>query len=382
MRDHIDQPLQQERRLRPPGAAIGIHRDGVGEHRLHLGVDRRGLVTAGEQGGVQVSRHAGREGREIGAHVGERPDAQRQEVALRVQRHLGRRVVVAPVRVGHEAFRPLGGPLHRPAHLARRPGDDRLLGVVEDLGAEPAAHVGRHDAQLVLRDVQHEGAHQQADDVRVLAGGVEREIPARRIEVADRRARLHRVRDQPVVHQVELHDLGRAGERPIDRVFVAEVPVVADVAGHLVMHRRRAGRDGVAQVGDGGKVVEVDDELLGRVLRLLARLGDHDGDGVADMAHLADSEHGMRRLGHRRAVLVVDLPAAGHAADVVGLHVGAGEHRDHARPGLGGRGIDAGDPRVRPLGAADEGIELSGPVDVVGVGASPAQEPHILLAAD
>jgi hypothetical protein len=37
-----------------------------------------------------------------------------------------------------------------------------------DLGAEAAADVGRDHAQLVLRDLQHERAHRQPDDVRVL----------------------------------------------------------------------------------------------------------------------------------------------------------------------------------------------------------------------
>ena len=239
VRDHVHQALQQERRLRPAGAAIGVHRHGVGEHRLHLAVDHRGLVNAGQQRGVQIGRHARREGGQIGAHVGQRRDAQRQEIAVRVQRHLGGADMVAAVRVGHEAFVALGGPLHRPAQLAGGPGDDRLLGVVVDLRAEAAADVGRHDAQLVLRDVQHEGAHQQADDVRVLAGGVQRVVAGGRIEVADRGARLHRVRDQPVVGQVQLHHLRRLGEDAVHHGLVADMPVVAEIAGGIVVHQRR-----------------------------------------------------------------------------------------------------------------------------------------------
>ena len=36
-RRHVDQALEQEGRLRPAGAAIGVDRHGVGEDRLHLG---------------------------------------------------------------------------------------------------------------------------------------------------------------------------------------------------------------------------------------------------------------------------------------------------------------------------------------------------------
>ena len=137
-----------------------------------------------------------------------------EEIAVGVQRHLGGAVMVAAVRIRHEAFGTLGGPLHRAAHLAGRPGDDRLLGVMIDLRTEPAADIGRHDAQLVLRDVQHEGAHQQPDHVRVLAGGIEREVAAVGVEFADRGARLHGVRDQPVVGQIELHHLAPLSRTP------------------------------------------------------------------------------------------------------------------------------------------------------------------------
>ena len=233
--------------------------------------------------------------------------------------------MVAAMGVGHEAFAALAGPFHRAAQLAGGPGDDGFLGVVVDLGAEAAADVRGDDAQLVFRDVQHEGAHQQPDDVRVLAGGVEGEIARGGVEVAERDARFHGVGDQAVVGQVELYDLGGVGEDAIDHGLVADDPVVADVAGDAVMHLGRAGGDGIGQVGDGGQVRVVDVDQFGGVLGLLLGFGDHDGDRVADMAHLADRDHRMRRFGHRRAVLVVDLPAAGNAADIFRRHVGADE---------------------------------------------------------
>ena len=130
--------------------------------------------------------------------------AQRQELAVGVQRQLRLGDVVAAMRVRHEALGALGRPLHRPAHLAGGPGDDRLLGVVEDLRAEAAADIGRHDAQLVLRRC---AARRRPSAAGSHAGsGWWCTACSRRgaVEIADRRARLHRVRDQPVVHQVEL----------------------------------------------------------------------------------------------------------------------------------------------------------------------------------
>ena len=236
--------------------------------------------------------------------------------------------MVAAVRVGHEAFGALAGPLHRAAHLAGRPGDDRLFGVVVDLRAEAAADIRRHDAQLVLRDVQHEGAHQQPDHMRVLAGGVQREVAGGGVEVADRGARLHGVRDQAVVGQVELHDLCGAGEHAVHHRLVADVPVVAEVAGDVVVHLGRARGDGVRQARDRRQVGVVDRRSAPpRPSPPACVSAITTATGSPTWRTLPTASTGCARLGHRRAVLVVDLPAAGQAADALGRHVGAGEHR-------------------------------------------------------
>jgi len=100
------------------------------------------------------------------------------------------------------------------------------------------------------------------------------------------------------------------------------------------MHLRRALRLGLGRVDIGGQHLVVDDDGLRRVLGLRQRLGDHHGDVVADIAHLALGEDGMGTGAHRRAVLGVDHPAADEPADLVGRHIVAGIDRDHARHGL------------------------------------------------
>ena len=67
--------------------------------------------------------------------------------------------------------------------------------------------------------------------MRVLARRVERVFAGRAVELADRGARLHRVGDEPVVGEVELDDPRRLGKRRVDRGEIAEMPVVAEVAG-------------------------------------------------------------------------------------------------------------------------------------------------------
>ncbi len=290
--------------------------------------------------------------------------------------------MVAAMRVGHEAFAAIRGPFDRAADLAGGPGDNRLLGVVVDFRAEPAADVRRHHAQLVFRNVQHERTHQQPDHVRVLTGGIEREVARGGVEIADCRARLHGVRDQPVVDQVEFYHARGAGEHTVHHRLVADVPIVTEVSGHAVMHFRGTRRDRVRQVGDGRQVGVVDLDQLRGVFRLLLGRRDHHRDRVSDMAHLVDREHRMRRFGHRRAILVMDLPTARQAADAFRCQVSADKDAHYARRRRGGCGLDAIDRRMRPISAFDDGVKLAGTVDIVGVIAAAAEKAHVLLAAD
>ena len=158
-------------------------------------------------------------------------------------RELGMADMVAAVRVGQERLAAVAGPLHGPAaDLLRGPGDDAFLVVDEDLRAEAAADVGRHHAQLVLGRHADEGRHDQAMHVRVLAGDVAGEGVRAGVVVADRRARLHRVRHQPVVDEIDPGDVRRLGERGVRRGLVAELPVEDQVVGDLVVDQRRRRR--------------------------------------------------------------------------------------------------------------------------------------------
>ena len=60
-----------------------------------------------------------------------------------------------------------------------------------------------------------------------------------------------------------------------------------------------------------------------------------------------DGEHRMRRLGHRRAVLRMDLPPARQTADAVGRHLRAYVDGDNPWGRACGRRVDRGDPRMR-----------------------------------
>ncbi len=121
-----------------------------------------------------------------------------------------------------------------------------------------------------------------------------------------------------------------ARERLVHDRLVADLPIEALVAGHVVVDEGGAGLHRVEHGGDAGQVLVLNVDELGGVARLLPRVGDDDGELVAHVPHLADGEDRVGRLDLGRAVLVLDDPAAGEGADAVGLHVGAREHGDDA----------------------------------------------------
>ena len=196
--------------------------------------------------------------------------------------------------------------------------------------------------QLVLGRDLDEGGEHEAVDVRVLARQPQGVVAGGGVVVADGRPRLHRVRDEPVVDEVQ--------------------------TGHVV----RAGKGLV-----GGRAVHE----LRRVARRLRALRHHDGHRVSDVTHGVDREHGMGRCLVGLSVLARDHPAADERADLVGGHVRSREDRHHA--GRDGRGRRVqGERRVRMGRAHERGAGLAGKVRVVGVVAGAGEEPVILGAGD
>src|SRR5581483_133646 len=120
-----------------------------------------------------------------------------------------------------------GDPLHRPAQPARRPGDERLLGVVLALEAEAPADVGRDDAQACLVETELL-AHVLADVVRRLGAAIER--AAGRVPERNGASPLERRAAQAIVHEIDADHARRPGERGVGRRPVAALPFEADFA--------------------------------------------------------------------------------------------------------------------------------------------------------
>jgi hypothetical protein len=289
--------------------------------------------------------------------------------------------VIAPVRVSEESLGAVANPFYRPADALRCPQRHDFLGIDENLRAKTTADVGGDHAQLVLRRHADKGGDDQPCDMRVLGGVPQREGAGAGIVIADRRARLDRIRHQPIVDDVELADvLGRL-ERRVDRFGVAEMPLIDRVVRRDVVDQRRSGFLRRRRIGDGRKDRVIDFDFLRGIARLRQRFRDHHRDRIADMASFADGERRMRRHFHWRAVLGMNHPAADKIADLVIGKLGAGEDGEHARHAGRGLGVNRFDRGMRVGRTQEIGKNLARAGDVVGVVTHAGDEAAIFLAA-
>ena len=378
----LHQPFDHEARFGPAGAAIGIDRRGVGVDADHLGEDVGNVVLARQQRRVEIGRHRRREQRHVGAEIGVGLDPQADDLVVLVKGDLGLGQMIAAVGVGEKGLGPVAGPLHRPTGALGGPQCHHFFRIDEDLGAEAAADIRRDDPQFVLLGDVVERRQHQARDVRILRGGVEREMLFRGIVFGDRRARLHRVRHQPVVGDVERGHMGCALERGFRCGLVPDGPVVNDVIGCLRVKLRRAVRHRVAHIDHRRQFLIVDDDGFGGIAGLVARFGDHDRDGLADKAHGLRRHRRPRAHLHRRAVLGMDHPAADQVADLVIDDLPAGQHADHARHLHRFGAVDALHPGMGMRAADERGIGHAMQADVIHIAALAGDETLVFLAND
>ena len=119
----------------------------------------------------------------------------------------------------------------RPSSLARR-GEQQLLGVHADLGPEPAADVGRHDAHAVGLDAVDRG-ERRGRPARAATTPTCESRPSTHAAAAARS--LERARRQPLVDEPAGHDDLAAGEEvvaaqagtPIDVLSTTTLPPTA-----------------------------------------------------------------------------------------------------------------------------------------------------------
>ena len=134
--------------------------------------------------------------------------------------------------------------------------------------------------------------------------------------------------------------------------------------------------------GGGGQHLIINGDRFGSVARLLPCRGDGNRHRVTHMAHFVLCQNRMRRFGHGRTILIVDLPTARQAAHAILRHIGAGVDFDDARHGSGRRDVHGFDAGMGMRAAQDPGMQLPRLIRIIRVGAAPLQKAEIFLAAD
>ncbi len=369
--DEVHQPLDEIRRLRPPGAAVRVSRHLVREHADEIHPHGRDLVAAGhDQPGQRRNRW--RVELQVRAEVRDRARPHAQNPAVARHRHFVVADLVAAVGCHGRVLSSRLNPLHRRPQPHGQVPAQRLFGVHVQLRPKPAADLGGDDAQPVLRNAEHVG-QVRPDEVRHLRGRPDRERLFASVIRGDHRARLDRHRREPLVHDALRDDAIRAPERLVDVAALQHVRV-ADVRTELLMRQRRARRERRLGIDHDRQRVVVHLDRVHCVLCDVRIDGHRHRHGVADEVDALPGQHRVRGCLH-----VVHRRAARHQA-AAAVHVRAGEHADDARERARRGGVDPLDARVGVRTPDERDVQQPGKPHVVRVGGDALNQPRVLDA--
>ncbi len=195
--------------------------------------------------------------------------------------------------VAEEMLGALGHPLHRFTQPFGGDRGKRVFAIGKQFGAEAAADIGGDHAHLLRRQLHHLAGNDVADDVAALAA--ERERVALAVIFGDDAARIHVIGDQPLVDHAELDGAGGLREGGFGLAGVAGFDLEGDVAGLIGPDSRRFRRQCGGSADHMRQRLPIDRDRFGGVLRLRQRVGDHEGDGVADVAYLVARQDRIMR---------------------------------------------------------------------------------------
>ena len=378
-RGEIDEALDRAGDVGPSRAAVGRDRNGVRIGAARVRVHRRDPVHAAHGDGDVARADLRAERRGVGSEVGAIVEAQRQELSVAVERELSGERESAPVVVGQKDLRARRHPFHRAAELLRREHHRDVLGIGETADAEAPAHQLGDDADLLSGEAGG-GGEKPAHAVQTLAGRIDGEDAARRIEAREEGARLDRIADQTLAAHREPRFQGRCGESGPHRGGVAGLVFEGEVAGDVLVQLRRARPRRRVETDRGGKIAILERDFLGGVLRERRALRDREGHGLADVVHLLVRERGPEGFFLLLASHALIRHSAGKRLPAGRRIVGAGEHEMHARPCGRGRDVGRDDLGVRAVGAQEKGVKLARKIPVRAVATLALEQARVFAA--
>ena len=207
-----------------------------------------------------------------------------------------------------------------------------------------------------------------------LAADGQRQVIALGVVFGDRGARFHEVGDDARIDDRYFGDRMRLGKGGLGCLLVADRHVEQHVAGLVGPDLRRALLDGVDEADHRGQRRPFDVDRLDRVAGLVDGIGDHEGHGVADMAHLVLGEDRVWRAGEGIGFQVEQARQIAEIADL-----GRGQNQRHARHPAGLGDVD-GEFRMRMRRAQHQRVHRRLWRMVVGVAALAANQRVVFLA--
>ena len=280
----IHQPLQGHGDHRARDAAIGRHRTGIGEHAAREAGIGAYVIGAGQLGHRhQRLDRTGRRIAGIGADIGGDIGGKRDDFCIGVERALQSDVLIPAVKRGDQILAAVLGPGDRAPQLARQPNQHDVFGNERHLLTEPAADIGRDDAQFGFGDadqIRNRRPHQ----VRHLRGTGQRDTPRCGIEGGMAGARLDRrgilAPRTCLDRDLAMRRLLRGGKsRRLD------LSLNDEISRGLGVNRRRVIGERRARVDHGRGFGNVHQNVLGHIFGFrFARRHDR-GDRFADEPH-------------------------------------------------------------------------------------------------
>ena len=293
--ERIDQGFERETHPGPGHPPIRQDRRLVGGRRPGPAAKAGKVVGSGKNAGDLRRFQTGRERiGGIGAGIHRRLALDRQQPP--VGSGMGGDLVVmfATVGVCRQLFPPVFDPAHRTAGPDRDPGQRHLFRQQDALVAEPAADIGRDDADLAFVEPEtlgEAGSHDMRDlGRRRKAQQLQTPIP-----FGDGAASLDR-----------RHRLARGAQRPCHRhrgllleglhIGVAlDEGLEKDVVAPMFVHQRRARGARLKHVRNHRQRFDVDLDRGREILRIGACIGETGGDNLADIAHLVGCQDRLQR---------------------------------------------------------------------------------------
>ena len=294
-----------------------------------------------------------------GAAIDEVIVAQGQDPAVVVEAHFDIVQLVARMGGAHQVLAAAFDPAHRAPEPAGEKRDQQVFGVDMALAAKAAADVERDAPHPRLGQTQQRSGF-AAHPVHHLGRGPDRHRLGARIIGGDDPAALHRHRRIAMMVKAAFEPVRRCGQHrvglaPPDRKGPHEVGLEPVVDDRAVRPQRRFGIDHRRQF------FEVQPDRFGRVLGLVAGLGDDDRDRLADMAHLVVRQERLLRI--EEFVLDDRGPFARHRDLALGhrrqqlQQIGAIERQHDAGHRGGARKVDRADAGMRRRAAHQHRVQ-------------------------